>query len=345
VLSTATTIRSSARSSDSSRTPPQQRGHTPNPASSSSRSTGSHTRSSRITSAPGGPESRAMAQLRGMNPRSLGAAAADADLGKPGGCAAREQRRIPGFRWWEKKTRRLIVSNHPKTRARSSRRVSKRRRPAGEGGASIGNLLSGDAPRSFLTARRSTIRHGSSAAARARLVLHQPVQLRPVDDPIDRRGHQGARAGARRGPQRIAWTRAFPYPSRDPTNVLLAICRPRSSSRRCGAGRPRSYVDFVDYDEIAHHSGPDRVEARDAVGGLDKIIGSSRSRRGRTAAVSLRGALRPRQSPAMFADRIASRSRRSSRPRSQHVKVQARPLTWSTGQISPLPLRSLGING
>ncbi|TMB99404.1 MAG: hypothetical protein E6J35_12925 [Chloroflexi bacterium] len=33
------------------------------------------------------------------------------------------------------------------------------------------------------------------------------------------------------------------------------------------------YVDFVDYDEIAHHAGPDRVEARDAVAGLDKIIG------------------------------------------------------------------------
>src|SRR5947207_5171561 len=33
------------------------------------------------------------------------------------------------------------------------------------------------------------------------------------------------------------------------------------------------YVDFVDYDEIAHHAGPESVEARDAIGGLDKIIG------------------------------------------------------------------------
>src|SRR5438128_10888418 len=33
------------------------------------------------------------------------------------------------------------------------------------------------------------------------------------------------------------------------------------------------YVDFVDYDEIAHHAGPESVEASDAIGGIDKIIG------------------------------------------------------------------------
>src|SRR5207249_3535880 len=35
---------------------------------------------------------------------------------------------------------------------------------------------------------------------------------------------------------------------------------------------PLIYVDFVDYDEIAHHSGVDRIEARDAIDGLDRIL-------------------------------------------------------------------------
>ena len=32
------------------------------------------------------------------------------------------------------------------------------------------------------------------------------------------------------------------------------------------------YVDFTDYDEIAHHSGPERVEAFDALDGVDRAL-------------------------------------------------------------------------
>jgi hypothetical protein len=38
-------------------------------------------------------------------------------------------------------------------------------------------------------------------------------------------------------------------------------------------GTPAIYVDFVDYDEIAHHSGPRRIEAHEALGGIDGILG------------------------------------------------------------------------
>jgi hypothetical protein len=32
------------------------------------------------------------------------------------------------------------------------------------------------------------------------------------------------------------------------------------------------YTDFTDYDEIAHHSGPERVEALQALDGIDGAI-------------------------------------------------------------------------
>src|SRR5436305_9393483 len=32
------------------------------------------------------------------------------------------------------------------------------------------------------------------------------------------------------------------------------------------------YADFTDYDEIAHHSGPERVEALQALDGVDQAI-------------------------------------------------------------------------
>ena len=38
-------------------------------------------------------------------------------------------------------------------------------------------------------------------------------------------------------------------------------------------GTPSIYVDFLDYDEIAHHSGPERIEAIHALEGIDRSLG------------------------------------------------------------------------
>ena len=39
-------------------------------------------------------------------------------------------------------------------------------------------------------------------------------------------------------------------------------------------GSPVIYVDYTDYDEIAHHSGPERGETLDALDGVDAVIAS-----------------------------------------------------------------------
>ena len=58
---------------------------------------------------------------------------------------------IPGFRWYEKASARLLVANHPEDAAEIVRRISDGTGLLADDGASIGNLVTGDAPRSYLT--------------------------------------------------------------------------------------------------------------------------------------------------------------------------------------------------
>jgi hypothetical protein len=66
---------------------------------------------------------------------------------------------IPAFRWFEKDARRLMVSNRPDDAAEIERRVSDGAGLLAPDGASIGNLLSGDAGRVYFTMSRLR-RHG-----------------------------------------------------------------------------------------------------------------------------------------------------------------------------------------
>jgi len=68
---------------------------------------------------------------------------------------------IAGFRWYEKASARLLVANHPDDAAEIVRRVSDGVGLLVDDGASIGNLLTGDAPRSYLT--MATIGEGGPA--------------------------------------------------------------------------------------------------------------------------------------------------------------------------------------
>jgi hypothetical protein len=108
-------------------------------------------------------------------------------------------------------------------------------------------------------------------------------------------------------------------------------------------------VDYVDYDEIAHHAGPDSVEGHDAVAGVDKIIGiiekaaADAPRPYRFVVLSDHG-----QSPgAMFAQRYGKALEALVQELAgEHVKVQgatAHVEHW--GRISPLLSEASGING
>src|SRR4029077_7588388 len=156
-----------------------------------------------------------------------------------------------------------------------------------------------------------------------------------------------ARAAAKSEP---LGPRGFPYPlARAATNVLLRHLSTSLVIEEMWRRSSPIYVDFVDYDEIAHHAGPDRVEARDSVGGIDKIIGiiakaaADAPRPYRFVVLSDHG-----QSPgAMFAQRYRKPLAGLIQELvGERVKVQgasAHVEHW--GRISPLLTEASGING
>jgi hypothetical protein len=56
------------------------------------------------------------------------------------------------------------------------------------------------------------------------------------------------------------------------TNVVLRDLNHALVSEQMLRGTPVIYVDFVDYDDIAHHTGPERVEALQSLFGIDRSI-------------------------------------------------------------------------
>jgi uncharacterized membrane protein YvlD (DUF360 family) len=187
---------------------------------------------------------------------------------------------IPAFRWWDKEAGRLLVSNNPKDAREIERRIASGTKNGGllaNGGASIGNLLSGGASRSFLTA--STIDDPAHEIRRSHVLdwfFVSPYSyvrwiLLSIGEVIKEvfQAFLERRSGIEpRGPRR------FPYPlARAATNVLLRHLTTSLVIEEMYRRVSAIYVDYVDYDEIAHHVGPDRIEARDAIAGLDKIVG------------------------------------------------------------------------
>ena len=256
---------------------------------------------------------------------------------------------IPGFRWWDKKTQRLMVSNHPRDAREIMRRVSNGDGLLANGGASIGNLLSGDATRSFLTA--GTLDDPAREIRRSHVLdwfFISPYSyirwtLLSIGE-IVKELVQARAARKSRGP------RGFPYPlARAATNVLLRHLTTALVIEEMWRRTTPIYVDYVDYDEIAHHAGPDSVEARDAVTGLDKIVGiiekaaADAPRPYRFVILSDHG-----QSPgAMFAQRYPKPLEELIRDLAgERVNVQgatAHVEHW--GRISPLLSEASGING
>ena len=74
------------------------------------------------------------------------------------------------------------------------------------------------------------------------------------------------------------------------TNVVMRDLNLALVSEQMLRGTPVIYVDFLDYDEIAHHSGPERSEAIHSLEGIDRALArlerSSRPARGRIGSSS-----------------------------------------------------------
>jgi uncharacterized membrane protein YvlD (DUF360 family) len=186
---------------------------------------------------------------------------------------------IPAFRWWDKKEQRLFVSNHAEDAEALEQRLAKLSPGLlAKDGASIGNLTSGGAARSYMT--MATMRDPMQGLGRSQSYFSyflspygfiHAIVLGVAE--IGKEIFQARRARLAGIEPRMS--RGFPYPLlRALTNVVL---RPLSTSlviEEMLRGTSIIYVTYTDYDEIAHHSGPQRAESLDALDGVDRVLDS-----------------------------------------------------------------------
>jgi uncharacterized membrane protein YvlD (DUF360 family) len=184
---------------------------------------------------------------------------------------------IVGFRWYEKASARLMVANHPDDAAEIVRRVSDGAGFLADDGASIGNLVTGDAPRSYLT--MASIGEGvpSDDGRRLRGFLATSVNylrlLVLMTGEVAKELYQAERQRA--GSVEPRMNRDLHYAiERAVTNIALRTVSTSFVIAEMFRGTPTIYVDYTGYDAIAHHCGPERAEAIDALEGIDRAIGS-----------------------------------------------------------------------
>ncbi len=184
---------------------------------------------------------------------------------------------IPAFRWYEKEHRRLLVSNHAADAREIESRLSTGNGLLAGGGASIDNLFSGDASISRLTMSKVGNNDDQAGATRSLYYfLLNPYSLgrmvvRTLAEAV-KEVFQARQQVSRDIVPRMHRGGSYPL-LRAATNVALRDLNLALVSEQMLRGTPTIYVDFLDYDEIAHHSGPERTEAIHALEGIDRALG------------------------------------------------------------------------
>jgi uncharacterized membrane protein YvlD (DUF360 family) len=181
---------------------------------------------------------------------------------------------IPAFRWIEKETGTMMVCSAPADCAEIERRHLCGRGLLADGGASRGNLLSGEADEVILTASRIEAEKKANPAYRAfyangfnvvrslvlffwEVVLEWSAAMRAIRRDVRPRGHRGGSYPFLRGALCVVVRDLIVY------GVLTDMMK----------GRPAVYATFSSYDEVAHHSGLERADTMEALRKLDQQFG------------------------------------------------------------------------
>ncbi len=183
---------------------------------------------------------------------------------------------IPAFRWYEKETGQTMVSANPANATEIVRRVSNGEGLLSNDGASVGNLVTGDAVRSYIT--MASIKDKSQGLGKSQTFMSffaSPYNY--LSTLVRSIGEVGKEYIQARRQERAGIVprmhRGMPYPvARAATNIALRDLSTSLVIEEMYRGTPVIYVDYTDYDEIAHHSGPERGETFDALDGVDRAI-------------------------------------------------------------------------
>ena len=182
---------------------------------------------------------------------------------------------MPAFRWVEKATGKVMVSNHPKDAAEIQRRHSDGNGLLAHDGSSYGNLFSGDAERSGLTmsvvGRTKEGRIGGSYARYFSNPYHTARTLTSFAHEVWR--ERRAAGDQRNRDVRPRVERSWSYAGlRAFTTVISRDVSVHAVLNDVAEGRAAIYVDFLGYDEVSHHSGPERADTLAVLRDLDRQI-------------------------------------------------------------------------
>jgi uncharacterized membrane protein YvlD (DUF360 family) len=185
---------------------------------------------------------------------------------------------IPAFRWYERDRQKLMVSSNPDDAAEIVRRLSNGEGLLSNDGVSICNLMTGDATRAYVTT--GAIKDQSQGLGDSQAFLgfffSPSGYLRSFTMFLAEFAKERfqARRTIRSGvtPQ---MHRGMKYAGmRAASNVLLRDMNTSLIIEEMYRGANVIYADFTDYDELAHHCGPERVESLQALDGVDAAIGT-----------------------------------------------------------------------
>ena len=182
---------------------------------------------------------------------------------------------MPAFRWVDKSTGSVVVSNHPKCAAAIEHAHSDGNGLLANNGSSYGNLFSGDAERSALTmsgaGRRKEGRTGAGyfgyfirPGQATRTMIASVVEIGRERVAATRQRRRGVEPRVERG-----WVYAL---LRTFTTIITRDVSVQGVMNDMCEGRTTIYVDMLGYDEVAHHSGPERVEALGVLRDLDRQL-------------------------------------------------------------------------
>ena len=178
---------------------------------------------------------------------------------------------IPAFRWVEKESARMVTCSAAADCAEIERRHSTGSGLLVDGGASRGNLFSGEADEMILTVSRIEAEKRSNPGYRAFLangfnvtralvlfgwevLLEWTAAIRAARRDVRPRGHRGGIYPLLRATMCVVVRDLIVF------GVLTDMMR----------GRPAVYATFSSYDEVAHHSGLERADTMEALRKLDQ---------------------------------------------------------------------------
>jgi uncharacterized membrane protein YvlD (DUF360 family) len=186
---------------------------------------------------------------------------------------------VPAFRWYEKETRRIVVSNRPASAAELQRRAVARTGRGGlltVDGASRGNLFSGGADQLALVLSMAA-RRGRATRSRAGYFAYFSDPANAVRTAVSfvaevgREIGQSTRARLRGDTPRVGRGGLYPFIRAFATVVERDVVVAAVMGDML-AGRRAVYADLVAYDEVAHHSGPHSTDAQAVLERLDRSI-------------------------------------------------------------------------